>query len=99
MVRPGVIFINCLSDKISRRRNTYVSSIACNKIKTDFCVDDYLSGAATISDAILLRDQLINVLKHAGFELRKLTSNEPEILSNISNTDNVHIYSIMNTVA
>jgi hypothetical protein len=70
-------------------KHTY--PVACNAIKTDFCVDDYLSGAVTISDALILRDQLINVLKGAGFELRKWTSNEPELLSNISNTDNVHM--------
>lgn len=69
----------------------YTYPVPCNAIKTDFCVDDYLGGASTISDAILLRNQLLNVLKRASFELRKWTSNEPELLSNITNTDNVHM--------
>ncbi|XP_022170758.1 uncharacterized protein LOC111034046 [Myzus persicae] len=77
----------CLTKLADQEIHTY--SVACSAIKTDYCVDDYLGGARTISDAILLRDQLINVLKRAGFELRKWASNEPELLSNIPNTDNV----------
>jgi len=77
----------CLTKLADEEIHTY--PVACNAIKTDFCVDDYLGGVSTVSDAILLRDQLINVLKRVSFELRKWTSNEPELLSNISNTDNV----------
>lgn len=59
----------CLTKLADEEMHMY--PVSCIAIKTDFCVDDYLGGASTISDVLFLRDQLINVLKRAGFELRK----------------------------
>ncbi|CAD6221707.1 GSCOCG00011626001-RA-CDS [Cotesia congregata] len=41
--------------------------IAAQILRRDFYVDDVLTGAQTISEAIILRDQLISLLKKGGF--------------------------------
>ena len=51
-------------------------------LKRDFYVDDLLTGAQTFQDAINLRDDLINLLKRGGFNLRKWGSNHPELIKN-----------------
>jgi len=53
---------------------------ACQALSRDFYVDDFLGGAASKQDALKLRDDLIIVLKKAGLELCKWSSNEPELL-------------------
>ncbi|XP_014298655.1 uncharacterized protein LOC106693841 [Microplitis demolitor] len=54
--------------------------IAAQVLRKDFYVDDLLSGADTISEAIILRDELIAMLKKGGFCLRKWASNHPSML-------------------
>ena len=48
-------------------------------IKRDFYVDDLLTGASSEKEAEQLQDGLISTLKKAQFELRKWTSNIPEL--------------------
>ncbi|XP_065356290.1 uncharacterized protein LOC135950686 [Calliphora vicina] len=50
-------------------------------------VDDALYGAPDIPTAIQARDQLILALNSAGFNVRKWTSNSPEILAGIPKSD------------
>jgi len=50
-----------------------------------------LGGATIIKDAIVLRNQLILLLKIAGFKLRKWTSNDPILLSDMPGKENVHM--------
>jgi len=50
-----------------------------------------LGGASTAKDAMLLRNQLILLLKSAGFELCKWTSNDPVLLSDMPDKENVHM--------
>jgi len=64
---------------------------ACIALKRDFCVDDFLSEASTVKDAMLSRNQLILLLKSAGFELRKWISNDPVLLSDTPDKENVHM--------
>ncbi|XP_055591098.1 uncharacterized protein LOC129743154 [Uranotaenia lowii] len=52
-------------------------------IENDFYVDDCITGAASIEDAILLRNELIAAMKKGGFPLRKLCSNRPEVLNGL----------------
>lgn len=48
-----------------------------------FYVDDCLSGAQTIEEAIQLRDQLIELLQRGGFSLRKFASNKLAVLQGL----------------
>ncbi|XP_037827511.1 uncharacterized protein LOC119615570 [Lucilia sericata] len=50
-------------------------------LRESMYVDDALVGTHTIPDALVARDQLIDILETAGFELRKWTSNTKEILN------------------
>ncbi|UYV83015.1 hypothetical protein LAZ67_22001775 [Cordylochernes scorpioides] len=50
-------------------------------IKTDFYVDDLLSGATTIEEAKVLIDDIRKILLSGGFCIRKWMSNVPEVLS------------------
>ncbi|XP_057339521.1 uncharacterized protein LOC130677020 [Microplitis mediator] len=51
-------------------------------LKRDFYVDDLLTGANTIPEAEVLRNELNEILKKGGFNLRKWASNEPSLLYN-----------------
>lgn len=55
-----------------------------NLILSDFYVDDLLSGASTINDAIYLLNNLDKMLKGYGFDLRKWCSNNQTVLKAIS---------------
>ena len=50
--------------------------IAAAVLKEDFYVDDLLTGANTLREAILLRDELIALLEKGCFPLRKWASND-----------------------
>ncbi|XP_076385085.1 uncharacterized protein LOC105663785 [Megachile rotundata] len=49
----------------------------------DTYVDDVVSGANTLEEAILLSQQLIALLRAGGFKLRKWVSNNPDLLKNL----------------
>lgn len=49
-------------------------------------VDDILSGAETISNALVLQKQLIDICKTAGFELRKWHSNSSAVLEAVTSS-------------
>lgn len=46
-------------------------------------VDDVLAGGHTVEEAITSREQLIETLESAGFDLMKLTSNIPKIIEDL----------------
>lgn len=48
-------------------------------LKMDFYVDDLLSGADTVSDAIEMQRQAIQIMLCGGFEIRKWSSNCPNV--------------------
>ncbi|KAG7212812.1 hypothetical protein KM043_013068 [Ampulex compressa] len=52
-------------------------------VKRDFYVDDLLTGANSIGEAIVIRDQVIKILSKAGFKLRKWASNSSRLLEDI----------------
>jgi len=56
---------------------------AAEIIQNDFYMDDLLSGANTIQDTIRIRDDVINILRKGGFELRKWAANYPILLEGI----------------
>lgn len=49
----------------------------------DFYVDDCMSGANTVDEAIELYNQLTGLMASGGMELRKWSSNSPELLDHI----------------
>lgn len=49
----------------------------------DFYVDDALSGANSVGEAIQIQKDLVNLLKSGGFTLRKWASNSKEFLQQI----------------
>ena len=49
-------------------------------LRRDFYVDDILTGASSEQEAEQLQDGLIQTLKNAQFDLRKWTSNIPELV-------------------
>ncbi|XP_030765371.1 uncharacterized protein LOC115889501 [Sitophilus oryzae] len=50
----------------------------------DRYVDDIISGCDSLSLAIKIQRDLISILEHSGFELRKWTSNSSDFLSQLS---------------
>lgn len=56
---------------------------AAKRIKSDFYVDDCMSGSHSIQSAISLQRELDNLCKSGNFLLRKWASNEPAVLANI----------------
>ncbi|XP_053686921.1 uncharacterized protein LOC128736463 [Sabethes cyaneus] len=60
---------------------------AAATIRSDFYVDDLLSGADTVESAIQLRRDLSAMLAEAGFPLKKWASNTPEVLVGVPPED------------
>ena len=58
---------------------------ASQVLKRDFYVDDLLTGAQTLQEALKLRNDLINLLQKGGFNLRKWASNHPSLRHEFSN--------------
>lgn len=56
---------------------------ASSIIKHETYVDDILSGGHDTESAVDSLSQLINMLKSAGFPLKKITSNSPNILQSV----------------
>ncbi|XP_055922692.1 uncharacterized protein LOC129953468 isoform X1 [Eupeodes corollae] len=56
-------------------------------LKNDIYVDDIISGADDISSAKTIQKQLKELLSSGGFNLRKWTSNCPELLSDLQPED------------
>ena len=52
-------------------------------ILNDFWVDDFLSGAATLEEACVLQDNLIETLTKNCLPLRKWSSNEPQLVTRL----------------
>ncbi|XP_076660789.1 uncharacterized protein LOC143364215 [Halictus rubicundus] len=62
---------------------------ASEVIKRDIYVDDLLTGAATYRDAIKLRDQIITLLNKGELNIRQWVSNDPQLLSGLTD-DQIH---------
>ncbi|XP_073962973.1 uncharacterized protein [Choristoneura fumiferana] len=63
-------------------------------LSRDLYVDDVCTGAQSIEEALLLRDELIAILRAGGYELRKWLSNEPKVLEGIpeDHQQNPHLF-------
>ena len=65
--------------ELSERRHPQAAKI----LKSSFYMDDLLTGADTMEEAIKIQNEVTAILKSAGFTLRKFASNEPMILKEI----------------
>ncbi|XP_025264962.1 uncharacterized protein LOC112638118 [Camponotus floridanus] len=80
----------CLKHLAESNRDKYPMDSVC--VERDLYVDDLLSGADTLIEAVKARDETINLLRLGCFELSKWASNSPELLKNIHDqTDNTVI--------
>lgn len=76
----------CLKHLTEQHSSKY--PIGSLHVKRDFYVDDLLTGADTVRDARLLRDEVIQLLKLGSFELSKWASNCSELLKSIPSREN-----------
>ncbi|XP_062539284.1 uncharacterized protein LOC134207594 [Armigeres subalbatus] len=53
-------------------------------LERNFYVDDFIGGASSVEEDIRLRNELSELLKKGGFELRKWTSNHLEVLHGLN---------------
>ncbi|XP_071874189.1 uncharacterized protein [Bombus fervidus] len=60
---------------------------ASSVLQRDFYVDDALTGADTICEALSIRTELIELLQLAGLKIRKWASNNQELLNGLSDHD------------
>ncbi|XP_076384582.1 uncharacterized protein LOC143263683 [Megalopta genalis] len=56
---------------------------AAKILQRDFYVDDALTGASTIQEALTLRNELTQLLHSAGLNIRQWASNDQELLSGL----------------
>lgn len=56
-------------------------------IQNDFYVDDLLSGADSVADAIEKQNQVVNILRCGGFQIRKWSSNHTQVTSHLDDSD------------
>jgi hypothetical protein len=70
--------IRCLHE-VAKVNSSQYPTVA-EVIERDFYVDDLITGADTVDAAVKMRDQITTLLASSGFELRKFTSNHPDIL-------------------
>ncbi|XP_076248108.1 uncharacterized protein LOC143187783 [Calliopsis andreniformis] len=61
--------------------------IAAKILKSDFYVDDLLTGADTYEDALLIRDQRIQITQRAGFQLRQWSSSDQQLLQSVAKSN------------
>ncbi|XP_065354551.1 uncharacterized protein LOC135949022 [Calliphora vicina] len=59
--------------------------LASKILQQNMYVDDVLAGGHTLNDAIKSRKELTTVLKSAGFDLMKWTSNDPRVIQDLPN--------------
>lgn len=59
--------------------------LAANSIQTGIYIDDVITGANTLHEALELQQELIHLFQKGGFELRKWTSNCQAVLDKVPN--------------
>uniref|UniRef100_A0A6P7HGW5 Uncharacterized protein LOC114348569 n=1 Tax=Diabrotica virgifera virgifera TaxID=50390 RepID=A0A6P7HGW5_DIAVI len=61
--------------------------LAAEALKTGTYVDDIVSSCPSFENALALRDELIALLAKGGFELKKWSSNVPDLLKGLAVSD------------
>ncbi|KAJ8974515.1 hypothetical protein NQ317_000317 [Molorchus minor] len=79
--------IRCLNQLALESDNSTISSV----IKSDFYVDDLLSGANNKEEAVWLCQEVSSALRKGCFELRKWRPNEPTIIENVGKDEHPNL--------
>lgn len=77
------IAIRTLLELASQWEVAHPRSKVTEIIRNDVFVDDILTGAASLEEAGALKTELIQLMHSAGYELRKWSTNEPCLLSDL----------------
>ncbi|XP_044574080.1 uncharacterized protein LOC123258275 [Drosophila ananassae] len=77
----------CLNHLAIRSRDNYPLGSAA--LENDFYVDDCLTGADSVAEAVQIQSELNKILLPHGFKLRKWCSNNAELLQGIPKEDTV----------
>lgn len=75
------VAIRSLLELAERERLNYPRASAI--LTNDIYVDDICTGASSVAEALVLRDELVALMKSGGYELRKWLSNSPEVLAGL----------------
>lgn len=78
--------IRCLIELAYENKELYPD--LADIIQTDFYVDDMLTGAESIENAVYICNGISDILRKGCFNLRKFYSNNPAILSQIPGNEN-----------
>lgn len=86
------IAIRTLLELAERERARFPRGAAA--LARDLYVDDVCTGAQSIEEALVLRDELIGILAAGGYELRKWLSNDPRLLEGVpeDHQQNPHMF-------
>jgi hypothetical protein len=75
------ISIRTLLELASRERLRFPRASAI--LERDLFVDDVCTGANSVEEALVLRDELVELLRTGGYELRKWLSNSPAVVAGL----------------
>lgn len=89
--------VKCLH--VLAEENSEKFPVASRVIKTDFYMDDVLTGANSKEELLKIQSDIVSILASAGFELRKFLCNDFSILNKFEVNKNLdaHILSIGET--
>lgn len=76
--------IRCIKHHAEHTRHTDKYPLDSRCVARDLYVDDMLTGADSVADALAIRDQTIELLRQGSFELSKWGSNCPELLKDVT---------------
>ncbi|XP_018367479.1 PREDICTED: uncharacterized protein LOC108763994 [Trachymyrmex cornetzi] len=79
----------CLKWLADHYADEFPAGSAC--VERDFYVDDMLTGADTVEEALAIRDQTIEVLRAGAFELSKWASNCSDLLTDVEKQTHVPV--------
>jgi len=77
--------IRCLHELGVNNKDKF--PLACQSIREDLLVDNLLSGAATVTEALHRKSEITEVLKGGQFSLQKWASNHPDVTSSLSSSE------------
>ncbi|XP_063994277.1 uncharacterized protein LOC135171578 [Diachasmimorpha longicaudata] len=77
--------IRCLHQLADDEQHLYPTGAAI--LKRDLYVDDLLTGAQTLQEALTFRSELESLMKRGGFNLRQWASNDPTLLHGVASED------------
>lgn len=77
--------VRCLKELADENAVSFPT--ASRAILDDFYVDDFISGAETVQEAVQLCSEVSSILKSGCFTLRKWTSNSADVLNSIQVSD------------